>query len=127
MIRKCLPMLLLCSVPLIAMERELNPNDQERKEAIKIEMEEFKKDLKDSVCSGDFISSERVIKHIQNGKELALLSSIYIAGPTEFDPSTELAPSQVSPCLDTLEQCLKQPDNILRDCIRKYVELCRGN
>jgi hypothetical protein len=42
------------------------------------------------------------------------------------------APSQVSPCLDTLEYYLKQPDttlasNAVRDCIRKYVEFCRSN
>lgn len=149
MVHKYLSVLLLCSVPLIGMERkwsanratDLRNNLKQVDEAI-ARIEEFEKgtgqDLSKQrstiedeaarirveyyVRTGDFIETSEDTSYVREQFRPTIVKA------KEEQP----APSQVSPCLDTFEDYLKQPDttlasNAVRDCIRKYVEFCRSN
>jgi hypothetical protein len=136
MVHKYLSVLLLCSVPLIGMERGSI-------------IEDIANDLRNDLKHFDEIAKE----HDARIEEIERRTGLDLSGERstlaneagrireEYFRRIELqeklkeeqpAPSQVSPCLDIIELYLKQPDNVLpstefRDCIRKYVELIRGN
>lgn len=133
MVHKYLSVLLLCSVPLIGMEREWNEDiaNHFRNELKHVDEMEKENDAileRYEKRTGEDQSSERAILAAEAGRLREELFKELQERAKEEQP----APSQVSPCLDTFEDYLKQPDttlasNAVRDCIRKYVELCRSN
>jgi hypothetical protein len=138
-------LLLLCSVPLIGMERESII------EAIHNDLRNFVKDVDESIAqieeiekrTGQDLSSKRSILEEEAGilreryyrrtgdfiapREEAPYKKEQYKSALEKAKEEQPAPSQVSPYLDAIEHCSRQSDNHIRECLRKYVGLFRGN